>query len=96
MRAPRLGVTLVRSRIAYPLARFQGFQEGLDSGMARDTTREAAQAQLAALRQLSASARLSQALELSDSVRDLFEAGRAARLGSTGLQNVLQVADQTP
>ena len=64
--------------------------------MLSDTTREATQAQLAALRQLSGIARLNQALELSDSVRDLFEAGRAARSGRTGLQSDLQVAGQTP
>ena len=64
--------------------------------MPRDTTREAARAQQAALRQLSGTARLNQALELSESVRYLFEAGRAARSGSTGLQSSRQVADEKP
>lgn len=47
--------------------------------MQNDTTPEAARARLAALRSLSGVVRLNQALDLSDAVRAMSEAGRRDR-----------------
>lgn len=47
--------------------------------MHQDTTPEAARVRLDALRSISGVARLNQALELSDAVRAMSEAGRRAR-----------------
>ena len=48
--------------------------------MQKDTTPEGARLRIEALRSLPATSRLSQALDLSESVRALSEAGRAARV----------------
>lgn len=47
--------------------------------MENDTSSEAARARLVALRSISGVARLEQALELSDAVRAISDAGRRAR-----------------
>jgi len=53
--------------------------EALDCGMSKDTTPEAARIRLQALRSLPGATRLEQALDLSDAVRALSQAGRRAR-----------------
>ena len=57
----------------------QGLSLALDWCMNSDTTKEAAQVRVAALRKLGGPARLKQALELSDTVRRLAEQGQRDR-----------------
>lgn len=59
--------------------RFGGEGFALDSGMERDTSTEAEALRLAALRRLDGPRRLAQALEMSEAVHEIAEAGRRNR-----------------